>query len=223
MNSGLKESLTSDEVAYQRIRSGIIGGYFKAGERLREQELGDKLGISRTPVREALRRLEREGFLRKDPYKGVMVRKFTYQEAQNIYQVRAVLEGLGAYLLAEKSSPEILEKLKQTFALAGQALNDEDLGRVAQLNNDFHAIIATGHYNTMLAEMLLNLHGCISVLRVSTWTIPRRPLNTHHEHQAIIDAIERRKPEEARATATLHIQKSWEVASTVIKQQDVDL
>ena len=223
MNSGLQEPLTSDEIAYQKIRNAIVGGYFKAGERLREQELGDKLGISRTPVREALRRLEREGFLRKDAYKGVMVRKFTLKEAENIYQVRAVLEGLGAYLLAQTSGPEVIRQLKHTHTLAGEALDEQDLGRVARLNNEFHALIATGHDNKMLAEMLLNLHGCISILRVSTWTMPRRPAETHREHQAIIDAIEGRKPEEARAAAVHHIENSWEVASAVLRQREIEL
>ncbi len=219
----LQTDATSDEVAYQRIKSAIVSGYFKAGERLRELELAEKLKISRTPVRQALQMLEREGFLSKSAYKGFMVRKYSLKEAENIYQIRAALEGLAAYLLAQSADAGLILELRRQLDFASEALAEQNLAKVAETNNEFHRLFASSCGNSMLADMLLNLRGCISILRVSTWTVSGRPAQTQREHQVIMDAIERREPEQARAAAVLHVENSWQVAGSVLKHEVFDL
>ncbi len=223
MTRTLQNDATSDEVAYQKIKSAIVSGYFKAGERLRELELAEKLGISRTPVRQALQMLEREGFLGKSPYKGFMVRKYNLKEAENIFQIRSALEGLAAYLLAQTADDGLILELRRQLNLASDALAGQNLAKVAEINNEFHHLFATSCGNSMLADMLLNLRGCISILRVSTWTVSGRPAQTQQEHEVIMDAVERRQPEQARAAAVLHVENSWQVAGTVLRREVFEL
>lgn len=214
-----EEPNTSNDLAYQKIKQAIIGGYYRSGERLIEQELAQKLGLSRTPVREALRRLEREGFIEKTPYKGVTVRKFTTKEAESIYQVRAALEGLAAYLVAQHGDREVIEELRNKVAAAKEALAAQDLEKVAAINNEFHDLLACAHDNEVLTDLLLNLRACISILRVTTWTVPGRPAQTLAEHEAIVAAIARGSPERAREMAIRHIENSWKVAGGVLARQ----
>ncbi|MDA8189643.1 MAG: GntR family transcriptional regulator [Dehalococcoidales bacterium] len=217
------EPLPYDRIAYLKIKNAIVGGYFKAGERLREQELAEKIGISRTPIREALRRLEREGYLEKLHYKGATVRKFSLKEAEHIYQIRAALEGLSAYLLAQVAGAELVEKFRRNLSQAGQALAEQDLARVAAMNDEFHDLLANGHHNEILSDMLLNLRGCISILRVSTWTAQGRPAQTIEEHKEIVEAVAQKMPEAARSAAVRHIGNSWQVASAVLSRGVMEL
>lgn len=209
---------TAQELAYNRLKAALISGAFYSGERLLEQDLAERLGLSRTPVREAFKRLENEGFLVRTPHRGVIVRKFTLKEAKNIYEVRMALEGLAAGLAAKMQDRNCLVELGENLNLARQALAEQDLQKLAELNNSFHSILVTASGNEMLEEMLLNLRGAISLLRIYTWTIPGRPALTVMEHERILDAIKAGDTLQAQKMAAEHISTAWGFAERVLQK-----
>ena len=207
---------TNDEAAYIKIKSAIIKGIFKSGERLTELGIAEKLGISRTPVRQAFNKLEQEGFLQKLPYKGVAVRKFTYKEAENIFQLRAVLEGLAAYLVAMAHKEEVTKQLRTNLAEMDKAISQENLIQLSDIDNDFHYILDVSHENDYLAKNLLNLRNLITILRVAVWTLPGHPIQSRHEHNDILSAIEKGEAEKARRLVETHILDVWEMTKHLL-------
>lgn len=213
------QKLTNDEMAYIKIKKAILSGYFKPGERLLELNIAEKLSISRTPVREAIKRLELEGFLVREPYKGVMVKKFTIKEARNVYEVRSTLEGLACYLVAQKDNEQLCRKLDKNINDALKALKKLEYDKLAELNNIFHNLIATASENDILIDMIKRLRYYISILRVSVWTIPGRPKQTLNEHSDILIAIRNKNAELARKQAINHIENSWKVMRRVLNEE----
>jgi DNA-binding GntR family transcriptional regulator len=171
-------------------------------------------------VREALLYLEKEGFLTNVPHKGMMVRKFKYEELKDIYQVRSVLEGLCAFLATENAGASLKEELLRNIELAKKSLAEEDVRRLAKLNSDFHAKITEASGNNLLKQLLDNLRACSSIMRISIWTIPNRPKKALEEHEQIMQAIVGGKKMLAAKRAMDHIINSWKNAQRVLEEEE---
>src|ERR1700704_590317 len=140
-----------------KLRNAILSGVFKPGERLLEQNLCDWVGVSRTSIREALRRLEAERLITITPNRGPSVTEITWEEAQSIYEVRALLEGEAASLFAERVSPAQLAEMKTALADFDRAASmNAPLDRLATTER-FYSVILAGCGNPVIAEIIQGL------------------------------------------------------------------
>lgn len=153
---GAEHAPLRDQVA-EGLRAAILDGRFKPGERLIEDRLAEEFGVSRNPIREAIRTLASEGLVEVNARKGAVVASLTQQEAEELLEVRATLEAANARLAARRRDPAILEQLKAVLVRGTEALGEarvEDLGR---LNDDFHSNLAQAGCNRVLADLMRTL------------------------------------------------------------------
>jgi DNA-binding GntR family transcriptional regulator len=181
--------------AYSALRVGILDGRYGFGARLGEIEIADELGLSRTPVREALRRLGSEGLVEVLPNRGARVRTWTAQDLEETYELRAVLEGLAARRAASRTDEELLDQLD---ALAARMTTvDPSLGHrppgqfdeLAALNGRFHLLITTAAGSTQLATTLGSLVQLPLVMQTYRRYTPAALARSHAHHREIVDAL----------------------------------
>ncbi|KKM10679.1 hypothetical protein SY88_12630 [Clostridiales bacterium PH28_bin88] len=181
---------TRSDTVYKKIYNAIMSGYFKPGQRLVERDIADILQVSRTPVREALKQLEKEKMVKTVPYRGVMVTRLSLKEARQVYEVRSNLEGLAVRLAATNVNSHMLEQLETLIELNKEALKNNDTFSIATNNNEFHRTIVHNSDNDLLIEILNSLWAQVNILRLTSWSLPnKRPQETLLEHTAIYEAI----------------------------------
>jgi DNA-binding GntR family transcriptional regulator len=212
MGSLLVEARPTRERVLDKLREAILSGRFQPGQRLVERELVEQLGVSRTPIREALRKLELEGLVTTVPYKGPMVTLPTLEDARQLYEVRAALEGQAASLLATRAQPEDVACLQQCVRTAEEAVRAGDVRAVLAANNAFHDELAARCGNALLESLIANLRNRIILLRVESLSLPGRPPQSVAEHRQIVERIRARDPEGARQCMEMHILRAWESA-----------
>lgn len=201
----VNEYLPLREVVFKNIRDAIIKGTLKPGERLMETDLADKMGVSRTPVREALRKLELEGFIDIIPRKGAVVKEITSKEIEDVLQVRSVLEALAAREACKKISNEQKKELLKVRNEFEEAVKDKDVDLMAQKDVEFHDVIFEASENEKLAQILSNLRVQIYRYRV-TYLYSEKYLDTIvKEHKKISDAIVNNDIEKAEQISMMHI------------------
>jgi DNA-binding GntR family transcriptional regulator len=203
------EGLPRGEAAYRFIRSAIQGGQLKPGERLREIELAQQVGLSRTPIREALSRLETEGLVAHDPARGVVVAELDYSMVTELYYMREVLEGTAARLAAQHASDveiSILDDLCQQYEAALQ-----DPTALSVSNRRFHETLYRCSHNRYLLHMVTVLHDALSLLGTTTLGNPERAAETLREHRAVVTAIRARDAEAAEQALRAHIRNAQKV------------
>jgi len=208
----LVEARPTRERVLDKLREAILSGRFQPGQRLVERELVEQLGVSRTPIREALRKLELEGLVTTVPYKGPMVTLPTLEDARQLYEVRAALEGQATSLLASRAQPEDVACLQQRVRTAEEAVRAGDVRAVLAANNAFHDELAARCGNTLLESLIANLRNRIILLRVESLSLPGRPPQSVAEHRQIVERIRARDPKGARECMEMHILRAWESA-----------
>jgi len=191
-----------NESAYQAIRTAIRSGTLKPGERVMEVEIGEWLGISRTPVREALRRLETEGMLEIEPRVGLVVASLSRQAVMELYAMRELLEVTAAGLCARNATQLEIVELGELVRLELQ-INDADA--LVAHNRRFHNAIHHGAHNRYLTKSLNAVNDSMWLLGPSQMRLPHRAKQAAREHAALFAAIEKRDPATAEAAAQLHI------------------
>ncbi|MGE5574302.1 MAG: GntR family transcriptional regulator [Bacteroidota bacterium] len=197
---------TISERVYERLRKAIVEGHFAPGERLIQDRLAEQMGVSRSPVREAIRRLESEGLVEVAPVRGVTVINMSIDEAVGLYDLREVLEGLAARLAARNISLEQLSELRNCVKRMEGFLPPKTVPqRWVEENSRFHEIIVKATRNRKLAELLPVLRESIGVLCRAIQSNPGRVPEAMREHEAILSAIARGDAEEAERLGRLHI------------------
>ena len=183
------------------LRQAIIDGRLAPGARLTERELTEMLGVSRTVVREALRSLEAEGLVHVIPNKGPVVRELSRAEAEDLYQIRAVLEGLAARLFVEHATDERVTELAQALDVVIAAYDSGDAARVLETKNRFYDVLFAGAGSETLSSMLATLHARIWRWRALGLTHPGRSSDRSRESisglRDMLAAIRRRDAVEA--------------------------
>lgn len=215
----LVEARPTRERVLEKLREAILSGRFQPGQRLIERELVEQLGVSRTPIREALRKLELEGLVTTVPYKGPIVTLPTVDDARQLYEVRAALEGQATALLAARARPEDLERLESYVEAAEEAVRAGDVRAVLAANNAFHDELAARCGNTLLKSLIDNLRHRIILLRVESLSLPGRPPRSVAEHREIVGRIRARDPEGARGAMEAHILRAWEAARQQLTEE----
>lgn len=201
----------------EKLRQAIVEGVFKPGERLVEANLCNQLGVSRPSLREALRALEAEKLVVIMPNKGPSVAVLTWELAEQIYVVRALLEGEAAALAAKRASPEILDGMARALADFKTAAEAEDArGRVTS-TAVFYGLLQKAGGNQIIAESLSNLMSRIDYLRSRSMANGARARDSLAEMQAILDAVAAGQPEQARQASMLHVQNAAIAAETVFR------
>lgn len=206
------ENLPTRDLVLAKLRDAILTGRFHPGQRLLERELVALMGVSRTPIREALRKLELEGLVTTVPYKGPAVTVPTLAEARELFEVRAALEGLAVALFTERADGAAVARLRGHLTTARQALERRSAAGVLRANNAFHDEIAAGCGNALVQTMLANLRARIILLRVESLSYPGRRARSLAEHRAIVRAIARQQPAEARCLIEEHVMRGWQAA-----------
>ncbi len=190
---------------FNRIREDILSGHYKQNEELKENTIGLELGVSRTPVREALRQLELEGLVNIIPNKGAYVTGISEKDIHDIYVIRSYLEGLCARWACEHINDEKLQELEEVVYLSEFHSKKKHYDQVVELDNKFHELIYEASGSKILRHVLSDFHHYVQRIRKITLSNPERAENSNHEHTAILDAIRERNGELAETLAHEHI------------------
>jgi DNA-binding GntR family transcriptional regulator len=196
------------EHAYLRLREAIRGGALKPGDELREVELAARLGVSRTPVREAIRRLTGDGLVEPGTGRSLAVTRFGRQQVRELYVVRGILEGAAAELAARHATTAEIAVLRDLLAAMRGALDDP--GRTAKLNTRLHAAIHEAGRNAYLTRMLEPMAHFIALLPGTTFEVAGRPDAALAEHAELVDAISAGDAPRAGIAARRHIERAGE-------------
>ncbi|MET4260487.1 DNA-binding GntR family transcriptional regulator [Bradyrhizobium sp. S3.12.5] len=214
------------EAVFRSLCEALQAGNYRAGDRLREEEVAQRLKVSRTPVREALGRLAARGFVEPAGGRGLIVRNLDISEVLELYAMREIMEGAAARLAAEHASaPEIhaLRDIEQAFVEAPETdaagMAGEMAREMARLNRAFHEAICRAARNRYLDNASRELQDWIALLGPTTFTVTGRPSTSHGEHQAIIEAIAARDGDKAEQLARAHIREALRCRLKLLQKQ----
>ncbi|SCL26497.1 transcriptional regulator, GntR family [Micromonospora rhizosphaerae] len=206
---------TTDAVT-NALREAILDGALQPSAWLREDELARTLQVSRTPVREALRRLADEGLVIKTAHQGTVVASLSLEDILALYVVRENLEGVAGRLAAVRCTPELLAGLEASQERLSLAVADGDTAELARENLEFHRLLRTAAGNPYLERFLTQVEHAVRRLPVSTFAKQGRPQAVLAEHQAIIDAIRARDGDAAEAAAKKHMHEARNVRLALV-------
>ena len=208
------------ETTYERLCEEIRSGKLPPGSRLRETEIAERLAVSRTPVREAIRRLEADGLVDHLPRSGAVVRKLEYPELMELYEMRTVLEGTAARLAARAASPVELEELV--------AINDEmraAAGRpevVIGLNRQFHKLLLDAARNRFLLRAMATVENTLLILGSSSMAKPDRAREAVDEHREVLDALLARAGAAAEAAMRRHMERAQFARLRILRRANAE-
>ena len=210
-NINTNEYLPLRDVVFNTLRDAILTGKLVPGERLMENQLADKLGVSRTPVREALRMLELENLVELVPRKGAQVLDMSEKDITNILEVRSALEGLATSVACKKMSKEDLQQLKNLEVDFEKAVADNDVEHFVDIDEDFHDLIFAATENDKLINIFRNLRIQLYRYRMAQAKNNETSMSTIvAHHRSIIRAIENHDAEEGASIAQGHIKYQTE-------------
>ena len=210
-NINTNEYLPLRDVVVNTLRDAILTGKLVPGERLMENQLAEKLGVSRTPVREALRMLELENLVELVPRKGAQVLDMSEKDIVNILEVRSALEGLATSLACKKMTKEDLQQLKNLEVDFEKAVADSDVERFVDIDEDFHDLIFMATENDKLINIFRNLRIQLYRYRMAQAKNNDTSMSTIvAHHRSIIRAIENHDSEDGASVAQGHIKYQTE-------------
>ncbi|MGQ9558623.1 MAG: GntR family transcriptional regulator [Desulfurispora sp.] len=205
------------EMVFESLREAIIQGRLKPGERLMEIQLAEEMGVSRTPVREAIRKLELEGFVVMVPRKGAYVAGISVKDIVDVFEVRAALEALAAGLAAERATEEELEELERSLVQISEVTGREDIDALVETDINFHELIYRACRNERLVQILTHLKEQITRFRTTSLSQPGRSKHAVEEHRKIVEAISDRNVELASTLAREHIENAEQSLLNVLQ------
>lgn len=205
---GQRRGVTRSDQAYSYIVEGIQSGRLSPGTRLRETELAELTGLSRTPIREALSRLQLEGLLTMDAARGLIVTELDHSMASELYAMREVLEGTAARLAARHASDVEIDFLREINVRDAQLTSSDAL---AANNRLFHETLYRCAHNRYLVKTLNTLQESMMLLGRTTLAAPGRAESSRAEHAAIVEALARRDPDAAEQAARAHIIAAYRI------------
>ncbi len=202
--SKLNRNLLSERV-YEELEENILNGSLAPGDALPEIPLAEEFGVSRTPVREAIRNLELEGLVRSIPNRGTLVVGISAKDIDDIYAIRGYVEGLAARWAAEHVTAEQLGQMQNVVALQEFYAGRGDFVQVWQLDTRFHQLLYQASGSHVLRQTLSNLHRYIQRVRELSIKKPGRAGPSVREHRSVLEAIEKRNGKEAESRMASHI------------------
>lgn len=218
----MNEYLPLRDVVFNTLRKAILRGELKPGERLMEIQLANKLGVSRTPIREAIRKLELEGLVLMIPRKGAEVAQITEKNMQDVLEVRKALEELSVQLACERIMPEQVEEMKMAAEDFRKVLKSGDVTKIAEADVKFHDIIFAATNNQRLITLLNNLREQMYRFRVEYLKQKECYPQLLEEHDKLIALISGGEVEEACELMGCHIDNQASTVSDVIRRDQVE-
>lgn len=194
------------------LHAAILRGHLKPGERLVEEKLCGQLKVSRSPLREALRRLEAEGLVAILARQGAVVTELTRRDLTDLFAVREVLEGLASRLAAESITLEELSELGEICRAMGERIRANDMPAVAELNAAFHERVISASRNKWIKRLMTRLRDQIQRVYISSVQHPDRAPKSLMEHLEIQTALRNRDAAAAEKLTREHVQRAKEVA-----------
>lgn len=188
---------TLREKILETIRESILSGKLRPGEKVAEPELAERFGISRTPIREAFRQLESEGYLTVIPRKGAVVTALSERDVEEFYSIKSILEGYAARMAAERLSEKDIERLETINERLAALAREGDVKTFFRVHNEFHDLFIRAAGNDKLFELISQLVLKFNRLRMASLALPGRMEISVQEHKKILDAFRRHDAEQA--------------------------
>lgn len=201
---------SSADAVHDALYEVITSGLLPPGSHLREEHLARIFQVSRTPIREALMRLESEQLLARDRRRGLVVGSISAQQILEVYAIREALDGIAARLAAQFATLADIVEMEEINQLIASALSTGDYRRVARLNVDFHEVISRASRNEMLHLFVQNVHSWVRRMQTTTFSHIGRAPQALSEHQEILVSIRNRDEVSAEESARRHIRHSLE-------------
>ncbi len=196
------------EVVCETLREAIISGVLRPGERLMEIQLAEELGVSRTPVREAIRKLELEGFVIMIPRRGTYVADLSIKDINEVFEVRSALDSLANGLAAERITEEELEQMERLLVQISACVDNGNMEKIVELDGQFHDILYRASRNDRLVGIINNLREQLTRFRTISMAYPGRLKKTIEEHTQLVEAIAARDVDLAQQLAVEHMANS---------------
>ena len=210
------------DVVFESIRGAILSGTIKPGERLMEVQMAEKLGVSRTPIREAIRKLELEGLVNMVPRKGVYVADLSIKDITDVLEIRSALEGLAASLAAKRVTAEDIKEIEKAVEEFNEAITGENFELIVERDLKFHDSIFKASGNEKLVALTNNLREQIQRFRVMILKNSSGLKDLSAEHREIADAISNKDANKAQELATSHIvQAEYQILKMVENPDEV--
>ena len=195
---------------FQSIREDILSGRYEQNTELKEAAIGAELGVSRTPVREALRQLELEGLVTIIPNRGAYVNMITAKDVQDTYVIRSMLEGLCARWATQSITAEQLDSMEETLCLSEYHTSKKNYEKLYELDSLFHEQLYEAGGSRILNHILSDFHDYVKMVRKATISTSSRSVTSTEEHRAIFEAIKEKDPDKAEALAKEHVKHTIE-------------
>lgn len=210
------------EMVYEELKLQILTGGIVPGTRMMEVELAEEMGVSRTPIREAIRKLEKEGLVTIEPRRGAYASRISTEDMVEILEVRQDLEGLAAFFAATRMSKENLEELKSIAEKYNKAVEEGNMQDMIRYDTMFHRKIVDSCNNKILVHMVEQLQEMVLRFRYIYYDNFRRAEHMPAEHRAILEAIADGDEEKAREAADVHIYRLKQlVIEEGVEPQDI--
>jgi DNA-binding GntR family transcriptional regulator len=203
------------EEVYDSLKRSILHGKLKAGQRLIEEQLAHQIGISRTPIREAFHKLERDDLVSRLPKGGFAVREFTKEDVQEIFGIRSALESYAAYLATFHITPDKIQSLEKKIEETEKALKGEDEDRVVQLYTEFHDLLYRCCKSKKLIEMINNFRDYFYRYRSALLQASNGMRDSIEGHRRMLDAMKKKNPRLVERLVRKHLDRGREI---VIKE-----
>ncbi len=215
----MQETKTGQKDAYQLVLDAIDMGKYKPGDRLVESELASRFNVSRTPIREALQRLETQSLLTRDG-RSLVVASLDHNQLTELYVVRTELEGLSARLSAQHATPEEIRVLRKLLEEDQKLINDPMA--LAKANRRFHRQIHLASHNRYLVQQLDIVHRTMALMESTSLAVKGRGAAALSEHEKIVEAIEDSDGDAAHLALKIHISNAYETRLKIEAERDVD-
>jgi DNA-binding GntR family transcriptional regulator len=225
-DSGFRIKVAAASVRKQvedQLRQAIVKGRFAPGDHLSDRSLQDKFQVSRTVVREAVRQLEAEGLIETVPHRGSFVRVLSVREAEQVYAVRGVLEGLAAKEFARNATDAELEQLERLLDAMRKQMRKRLKPDIIDLKQQFYDVLLAGCRNSYVRTMLGPLLNINAQLRATSLSAPNRLPNTIAEMETLLEALKARDGEAAWAASMQHVENAAAVALDLLRKRSAEI
>lgn len=203
-----KENKSLTSLIFDKIREDILNDKYHAGDKIVEAKLADELGVSRTPVREALKQLELDGLVDNIPNRGVVVKGISNQDIHDIYTIRVAIEGIAARWAVERMDDQVVEDLKEIYDLMEFYTFKGDLDKIFELNTRFHETIYMATKSRYLEQVLKDFQLFIKSTRNKSLQCTGRSSAALDEHKAILEGFIEKDADKAFEATVRHIESS---------------
>lgn len=207
------------ETVCEVLRDAIQRGILEPGERLMEIQLAEELGISRTPVREAIRKLEQEGYVIMMPRRGTYVSSMSVRDVKEIFEIRSALESLATTLATMRIEADELEKLRTLLTEIEGHIERKDIEKIVATDIEFHGLLYQVSRNERLVAIISNLKEQLARFRTLSMSYPGRLKETLAEHRAMVEAIAEGDVDAARDAAERHMEQAEETLLKAMRKK----